>query len=932
MEKNGISKCDELKALKEKKKEILGAVITTETKISSGFSWATFLLLCALVSTPITETFKFLLADTSCIQWFIPFLPLFFVFLAVVCAAISAYNSGDFCNKFKDELIGAYKKGDTNQTKTEYTNTRNPSTESFKDFFAMLNEKITSGTTLFIVVDNLDRLSKDKVRDIWATVQTCFAGDNNYGSIKVIVPFDREHLKKNLLDDKADHVDDYLNKTFDIVFRVAPPVLSDWEAFFESKWQEAFGDIVTAEDREEYDYVKRIYDAYNEQITPRDIIAFINGCVAIDMMGANEIKRRYAAVFVKKKESILTNVVVALSTTSYLHPLEYLFVKDELFYKSIAALAYQVPLDKGMEVAIGRTLRQALVSNNEEEVERLSNVNTFASLLGEIIVDLKDTNDVINSIRALESVDVSKFGGEESFFVRWGLLLRRVQQNGNHGSSLEDYQKILLTKVRETDKKKYVMDLLSVWYSAQRIIAVDLARNLDEVDEILSDTEINVWDMVKDYKVDWNQFEPFLKQHSNDISKYRIKCDENELDEKLAAYPLNQLSQVEYVPALKKEGYALEKYTKKLKEDAKQQMTLPLYSVLIPRLKEVVERHISINVLNNIATLSSFLQKMRPAADYRDLMYDFLAIGLVKFDFKALRTQRIFSILEGNNREEISKRIADCIEYYMDCGDILLRAKQMEQSVLYQDVCKTLISGDIKRSHYYNLVKVIPEFETITVSIGVDKHDLAQFLSRGNIDKISEIDKSKVEQCISKAFLQYTNDIADNEFVSETRNRVLRYLEELSEEEWLGYLQQGMESYGISVGLLLQFKWTDAAMLALKGFLEEAAKNKTLPGEHEQWDRLIAGIQQTGKNLKQTFGNVYDQLKERPISADEFKFWADWIFEEHVIEPVQSTLRRFIPEKFLDDKECLEIMVRHKEMVKEIYHAAGAQQEISRNI
>ena len=271
VEKNGISKCDDLNALKEKKNEILGAIVTTTTKIYSGFSWATFLLLCALVSTPITETFKFLLADTSCMQWFIPFLPLFFVFLAVVCAAISAYNSGDF-NKFKDELIGAYKKGDTNQKKTEYTNTRNPSTESFKNFFAMLNEKIVAGTTLFIVVDNLDRLSKDKVRDIWATIQTCFTGDNNYASIKVIVPFDRNHLRENLLD-KTDHVDDYLNKTFDIVFRVAPPVLSDWKAFFERKWQEAFDDMATAEGREEYGYVQRIYDAYTARITPRDIIA-----------------------------------------------------------------------------------------------------------------------------------------------------------------------------------------------------------------------------------------------------------------------------------------------------------------------------------------------------------------------------------------------------------------------------------------------------------------------------------------------------------------------------------------------------------------------------------------------------------------------------------------------------------------------------------
>lgn len=924
VEKNGISKCDELNALKEKKKEILGAVITTETKISSGFSWATFFLFCALVSTPITETFKFLLAGTACFRWAIPFLPLIFVSIAVGCAVKSSRKSGDFCNKFKDELIGAYKKGDTNQTKTEYTNTRNPSTESFKDFFAMLNEKITSGTTLFIVVDNLDRLSKDKVRDIWATVQTCFAGDNNYGSIKVIVPFDREHLQKNLLGEE-ERVDDYLNKTFDIVFRVAPPVLSDWESFFESKWQEAFGNIATAEDREEYDYVKRIYDAYTELITPRDIIAFINGCVAIDMMGIEGVKHRYVAIFVKKKVDILKDIVAALSNVDYLMPLEYLFSKDELFYKSIAALAYQVSLDKGMEVAIGRALRQALVNNNEEEVKRIAAINTFAFLLDDTLADINEPEEIFDSIRALKAVESDRFGGEEAFYIRWGMLLYKVQRVGSYSDSLEDYQKILLENVRKSDKERYVKYLLEGWRDNQ-ISAVSLANNMDAIDSILSNTGINIWNMVDEYNVGWSQFEPFIKQRNEDINKYRITCDENEIDGKLSSCSLEQLEAVKYIPALINDGYELRAYTKKLQEFTRQQLDIKLCGILISRFKEVQDRNIFIGCLDNINVLANFVETAKHNSNFNGMLYDLLAIALVKFGFNDLQSYGAFTELLMDKRDELAKKVAKCIEYYMDCGDVLLRAKVMKASVLYQRVCQILVSEEFERMRYLSLETMVPAFETIALSTGINKNDLAKFLSQRNSDDIRNMDNTKVEQCISKSFLHYTNDIADNEFVSETRNRVLQYLKELSEGEWLKYLRQGIESYGISAGLLLRFKWTDAAMLAIKEFLEEAARNKTLPGNYGQWDELITSIKQTGRNLKQTFGNVYDQLKGRQISADEFKFWADWIFDAHVIEPVQSTLRRFIPEKLLEDKECLEIMLRHREEVKAIYLAAGEEQ------
>lgn len=933
---------DGYEEIEKKKDEIVGSVVTTKVEVFSGFSWATFFLLCAVISSPITSAFQY---DNPYLQWkAIPFLSLLLVLIAAIFAVYSAHNNKttkkSFKERFKDELIGAYKRGDTNQEKTEYKNTRNPSTASVQKFFAKLNKNLSPNTFLVIVVDNLDRMEKEKVQNVWATIQTCFAGDNYFDRIKVIVPFDRYHLKGTLLENEK-YVDDYLNKTFDIVFRVAPPVLSDWEDFFTEHWKKAFDGLEIANDKTEIDLVKRIYDSYTEKITPRDIIAFINECLAIYMLKIEGIKFRYIAVFVKKKDNILKDIVTALSDLSYLGSLEYLFSKDELYLQSIAALAYQVSLNKGIEVAVRRQLQQALVGNDANEVLRIAEIRTFSSLLGEILEDIQASADLFTSICVLKEVEPDKFGGEDAFFSRWKMILDKVKHiSKDDVDVLQDYQKILLEKLVKKDKIDYVQYLLRDWYDRKQIDAMNLSQNLDAIDKIVSLNEVNVWDMVEEYVVDWTKFKPFVEKYHEAICKYKIKCDEKAVDEYLASLSHKDLEGINYVPILQDEKYGLKfnlvKYIQKLQDDIKVASNIQEYSVLLVRLKEALnmedeENHIiDIGRLANFGELSNYMQMAKNDRSFERIKFDILAIALVKFDYNSLQSNPTFSeYFRDDNKEieQVAQKVAECIEYYMDYGEILLQAESMKQSVLYQRVCQLLTEDEHQRAQYLALKKIVPKFETIVVSTGINQNDLAKHLSLWKIDNIENLDKSEVEQVITKSFLQFTKNIVDNEFIDGARKRVLQYLKGLSHDEWKKYLQQGMESYGIWGGLFLKFEWTDSAMLAVKELFEEAAKEQRILGTHKKWNELVDSLRNNNKSLKQTFGNVYDNLKGRKISADEFKFWADWIFEADVIKPDEATLRRFMPEQFLEDRDCIKIMLRHKETVKAIYLAAKEEKK-----
>ena len=156
-----------------------------------------------------------------------------------------------------------------------------PSVRNFRTWMSDISKDLGE-KYLILVFDNMDRLPQKKVQELWSSIHVFFC-ENSYDNIKVIVPFDREHIKLAFKSEDIEgkqYGDDFINKTFNVVYRVSPPILSDWKKYFTTRWKDAFGEDDSLSDRKD---VLQIFDLICDEITARKIYFFINELVSIKM-------------------------------------------------------------------------------------------------------------------------------------------------------------------------------------------------------------------------------------------------------------------------------------------------------------------------------------------------------------------------------------------------------------------------------------------------------------------------------------------------------------------------------------------------------------------------------------------------------------------------------------------------------------------------
>ena len=135
-------------------------------------------------------------------------------------------------------------------------------------------------------MDNLDRIPPQEALSIWSTMRTFFHTDNPRNSdwlsrFWLLVPFDRSALQR-LWNTNENGPDDlvtaFVNKSFQIEFRVSQPVLSDWKKFFLQQLMQAFPEH--AKNTDELNAIYRLFRLKglpaDRPLTPRDIKLFIN--------------------------------------------------------------------------------------------------------------------------------------------------------------------------------------------------------------------------------------------------------------------------------------------------------------------------------------------------------------------------------------------------------------------------------------------------------------------------------------------------------------------------------------------------------------------------------------------------------------------------------------------------------------------------------
>lgn len=236
-------------------------------------------------------------AALSNLAWYVALVPILVVSLCVALPwvwnrhPLARSNSQARGNPFR--LFPALLTGQaTTESRTLVTETPDPTSVEFETLFRELcNDGLRDPQRrLVLVIDNLDRVAPGDALAIWSTLQTFV----QHGAAEppawarrlwLLVPFDRAGIARLWPNATSDNdgsttVSSFLDKTFQIRFRIPPPTILNWRDYLRTALTEA----LPAHHEDDFHGVYRTFALrlrQDAQPTPRDLRLFVNAIGAL---------------------------------------------------------------------------------------------------------------------------------------------------------------------------------------------------------------------------------------------------------------------------------------------------------------------------------------------------------------------------------------------------------------------------------------------------------------------------------------------------------------------------------------------------------------------------------------------------------------------------------------------------------------------------
>lgn len=396
-----------------------------------------------------------------------------------------------------DEVIGLIINKRVNRVKTRTIKSPEPTAI---DFSATCNQLIvdvkSKKTRLLCVVDNLDRLPADDALEMWSAIRAIFANiqadDVEQTHPFVLVPMDHSALLASFGSKGDDErAKSFIDKTFDLTFRVPPPVRSDWKDFLRSQMEKVFGSP-SIDQRIMY-FVEKVLDSKhktaNDVPTPRIINRFVNSLAAAWLSREHDnFPLPVVALSVSNSEEIESSV------------LQFTQRDDLRFFDSdypewrdqIVALYFGVPKAKSRQVLLEGPLRRAIEETDTGKFQALMKYpgafKVFDDAVTTYAYDAADTNSqefAFKSATLLETVR----GHEEPVRRIWRFLVDRIVES------------LPLPSLSELDRKlaPFLKALSAKQFAKLTPTAVSwLSRHASSVDDRDSFTLIaQVYDLIR---------------------------------------------------------------------------------------------------------------------------------------------------------------------------------------------------------------------------------------------------------------------------------------------------------------------------------------------------------------------------------------------------------------------------------------------------
>lgn len=385
----------------------------TKTKSEPSLTWPGRLMAVAALFLPLGYALFDTLGDTVKQDYTFLWIRLtkwglFFIFLPILIALGTwiwwrpwkEYRSTKFWKTNRspheaDSVFTLFVRETVQQVRSSTIKTADPTSLEFRDIFTKVLDSVLADEkrTLVVVADNLDRMPLDEARNIWATMRTFFECGNSEDKtwaprFWLIVPFDPQGARliwRQGSGEKAEKDDEsaesFIDKTFQVTFRVPPAIPSDCKRFFLGQLKAAFPDH--EESCKEFDTIYRLNTIErlrtNEPRTPRYIKLLINKVGALHRVWQDNIPLQIQALYVLKSREIGANESV-LATSDFLAERILDLIAEPQWQKYLAAIHFGVHPENAMEVLIGDDVTTALSSGDAERLQQLGKNGTLPEI------------------------------------------------------------------------------------------------------------------------------------------------------------------------------------------------------------------------------------------------------------------------------------------------------------------------------------------------------------------------------------------------------------------------------------------------------------------------------------------------------------------------------------------------------------------------
>jgi len=915
-------------------KILLGTVTETTVNRIPRFSWGMIIVFLEIIILPVLNTIfskAYEEDDIKLCQYIVIMVCSIFILPLILFLGMVLKNKfknmriREACKKSLIELFAIYQITETKEiedTTITYTKEKNPILSDFKNFVFKLSSSI-SDKKMIIVFDDIDRMKKENIQDFWGTLHNFFV-DSDYENIFVLVPFERNQIKSVFSDnDNSENDrrgDEYINKTFDVIYRVSLPILSDYNSFFKIKWENALGSII---DNGQYSRVFQIFDMCSLNITPRNIITFINEFVITKQIFKNTIPDEYIALFIMHKDSILKNPTEKIIELDFLGKLESLYKDNEETSKYLAALAFQIEPERALDIVYKHSLKRALNNGSSVDIENISNSKIFFTLLIPLLPELENID---NAIICLDHVSGKMEANPILKTHVWNDIFKLTMKNIDvlpvDNNKVLSYQLALVRNLSENNIEKYLSEYFQKFsidgnfstsigfFNIENVFREELAKRSIDIDNILlllPTKEISPEEYLK--------LVNYAKEKYEDVN---LVCPLNELDVFLMSKKITELSTLDFIKYLSEKS-ELKGYKKQLNnlytQYSNDYTNLP---IIIERLKDIdeiidatkLQPSTITNMYNNAIQLKS------------EFIYDLIAMRLSVPQFQDASFNNIFIEYINNNEQEndLVKKTANVIQNYLDFGNLLLNIKLMNIYPLYVNIIHYLLkTKSRKRAH---IVPVLQNFDMICAKANIDPQLLINNLSSW-LQRLLENDKKyKINETFSLFFIKECIK-SDTELAKYCIERIKKHLDNFTKDEWKQSIVKN-DSYEILVTKTLDYKYNTFANEAMHEILLELTKSDLNSVDQKHYTEIINNMASKGINFINTFNTVRDLLCQKgELNNKEFLFWGEWLFTFSKLEAKQEVLRTILPVSLLDDNDCLNVIVKYKNMLPKIISVAG---------